>query len=84
MNTNPGPAVDRKKYMIMQIIRYLHCRRRLRIFNPTCKTTNLTVENCGAMVADPTSEAGVRFPAWPQVRKLVVVCRWSTGYSTEP
>ena len=24
----------------------------------------------------PTSEVGVRFPAWPQVRKLVVACRW--------
>ena len=32
----------------------------------------------------PTSEAGVRFPAWPQVGKLVVACRWSAVYSTEP
>ena len=32
----------------------------------------------------PTSEAGVRFPAWPQVGKLVVGCRWSAVYSTEP
>ena len=32
----------------------------------------------------PTSEAGVRFPAWPQVGKLVVACRWSAFYSTEP
>ena len=32
----------------------------------------------------PTSEAGVRFPAWPQVEKLVVACRWSAVYSTEP
>ena len=31
----------------------------------------------------PTSEAGVRFPAWPQVGKLVVACRWSAVYSTE-
>ena len=29
-------------------------------------------------------EAGVRFPAWPQVGKLVVACRWSAVYSTEP
>ena len=32
----------------------------------------------------PTSEAGVRFPARLQVGKLVVVCRWSAVYSTEP
>ena len=31
-----------------------------------------------------SSEARVRFPAWPQVGKLVVACRWSTVYSTEP
>ena len=31
-----------------------------------------------------TSEAGVRFPARPQVGKLVVACRWSAVYSTEP
>ena len=32
----------------------------------------------------PTSEAGVRFPTQPQVGKLVVACRWSAVYSTEP
>ena len=32
----------------------------------------------------PTSEAEARFPAWPQVGKLVVPCRWSAVYSTEP
>ena len=32
----------------------------------------------------PTSEAGVRFPARPQVGKLVVACRWLAVYSTEP
>ena len=32
----------------------------------------------------PTSEAGVRFPGWPQVGKLVVTCRWSAVYSKEP
>ena len=26
-------------------------------------------------LSPPTSEAGVRFPAWPQVGKLVVACR---------
>ena len=31
-----------------------------------------------------TSEVGVRFLAWPQVGKLVVACRWSAVYSTEP
>ena len=32
----------------------------------------------------PTYEAGVWFPAWPQLGKLVVACRWSAVYSTEP
>ena len=35
-------------------------------------------------LSPPTSEAGFRFPAWPQVGKLVVACRWSAVYSTEP
>ena len=35
-------------------------------------------------LSPPTSEAGVRFPARPQVRKLVVVGHWSAVYSTEP
>ena len=34
-------------------------------------------------LSPPTSEAGVRFPAWPQVGKLVVACCWSVVYSTE-
>ena len=32
----------------------------------------------------PTSKAGLRLPAQPQVGKLVVACRWSAVYSTEP
>ena len=32
----------------------------------------------------PTSEAGVRFLEQSQVGKLVVACRWSAVYSTEP
>ena len=35
-------------------------------------------------LSPPTSEAGVRFPARPQVGKLVVACRWSAFYSAEP
>ena len=35
-------------------------------------------------LSPPTSEVGVRFPAQPQVGKLVVACRWSAVYSTEP
>ena len=34
-------------------------------------------------LSSPTSEAGFRFPARPQVGKLVVACRWSAVYSTE-
>ena len=41
---------------------------------------------CGRVVtlSPPTSEAGVWFPARSQVGKLVVACRWSAVYSTEP
>ena len=35
-------------------------------------------------LSPPTSEAGVRFQARPQVGKLVVGCRWSAVFSTEP
>ena len=35
-------------------------------------------------LSPPTSEAGVRFLARPQVGKLVVACRWLAVYSTEP
>ena len=35
-------------------------------------------------LSPPTSEARVRFPARPQVGKLVVACRWSAVYSTDP
>ena len=34
-------------------------------------------------LSPPTSEAGIRFPARPQVGKLVVACRWSAVYSTD-
>ena len=39
---------------------------------------------CYIEQSPPTSEAGVRFPAQPQVGKLVVACRWLAVYSTEP
>ena len=35
-------------------------------------------------LSPPTSEAGVQSPTRPQVGKLVVACRWSAVYSTEP
>ena len=34
-------------------------------------------------LSPPTSEAGVLFPARPQVGKLIVACRWSAVYNTE-
>ena len=37
-----------------------------------------------ATLLPPTSEIGVRFPAQPQVRKLVVACHWSAVYNTDP
>ena len=35
-------------------------------------------------LSPPTSEAGVRSPSRPYVGKLVVACRWSAVYITEP
>ena len=35
-------------------------------------------------LSPPTSEARVRSPSRPYVGKLVVACRWSAVYSTEP
>ena len=35
-------------------------------------------------LSPPTSEAGVRSLSRPKVGKLVVACRWSAVYSTEP
>ena len=35
-------------------------------------------------LSPPTSKAGVRSSARSQVGKLVVACRWSAVYSTEP
>ena len=34
-------------------------------------------------LSPPTSEAGVRFPAWPQVGKLVVACCWSALFTVQ-
>ena len=51
---------------------------------------NLLIGNQGGhggrvvTLSPPTSEAGVWFPARPQVGKLVVACRWLAVYSTEP
>ena len=47
---------------------------------------NLSVRVHGGRVvtlSPPTYEAGVRFPARPQVGKPVVACRWLAVYSTE-
>ena len=35
-------------------------------------------------LSPPTSKAGIRSPAQPQVGKLVVAYRWSAVYNTEP
>ena len=35
-------------------------------------------------LSPPTSEAGVRSSSRPEVGKVVVACRWSAVYSTEP
>ena len=52
----------------------------------TCLQSLYTGGHGGRVVTllPPTSEAGVRFLARPQVGKLVVACRWSAVYSTEP
>ena len=54
---------------------------------PTCSITLICYRDHGGRVVTllpPTSEIGVRFPARPQVGKLVVACRWSAVYSIEP
>ena len=54
------------------------------------KTTDEVIETYGGhagrvvSLSPPISEIAVQFPARPQVGKLVVSCRWSTVYSTEP
>ena len=64
------------------------------------ESTNLFLGGCGfesffcgewgghsdrvVTLSPPTSGAGVRSPSRPQVGKLVVACRWSAVYSTEP
>ena len=62
------------------------------IFTPNRKVLSHFISNIqqrgrgGRVVAllPPTSEAGVRSPSRPYVGKLVVACRWSAVYSTEP
>ena len=52
-----------------------------------CESSDVVRFDHGGRVvtlSPPTSEAGVRFPARPHVGKLVVACRWSAVYSTEP
>ena len=51
---------------------------------PAVNRTNIYNDIITLYYMHPTSEAGVRFPARPQVGKLVVACRWSAVYSTEP
>ena len=48
--------------------------------------TNISRGRGGRVVtlSPPTSEAGVRSPSRPYVGKLVLACRWSAVYSTEP
>ena len=48
------------------------------------KGVSLLLGNDLVTLSPPTSEAGVRFPARPQVGKLAVACRWSAVYGTEP
>ena len=57
----------------------LHALRHLRKY----LTHEAAILACIPLVDSP-SEAGVRSPARPQVGKLVVACRWSAVYSTEP
>ena len=52
--------------------------------NPDLERLNGSHGGRVVTLSPPTSEAGVRFPARPQVGKLVVACRWSAVYSTAP
>ena len=74
---------------------YIHVFNRLEMtvikLFPTLLTSSLNLillplGHRGRVVtlSPPTSEVGVQFPALPQVGKLVIACRWSAVYSTEP
>ena len=71
-----GQSLGKYGHMIKQILIALRC-----------SVTFFDCRGHGGRVVTllpRTSEAGVRFPARPQVGKLVVACRWSAVYSTEP
>ena len=64
-------------------------RTGLRGFHKSINTITEVIEARGhggrvVTLSPPTSVAGVRSPEWSQVGKLVVACRWSAVYSTEP
>ena len=73
---------------------YVHVSGKKQDLNPSTvanksETVFLHVNSWGhggrvVTLSPPTSEAGVRSPSRPYVGKLVVACRWSAVYSTEP
>ena len=56
----------------------------LTLLDVAAAATLFSVFDPSVTLSPPTSEAGVRSPSWPEVGKLVVACRWSAVYSTEP
>ena len=81
-----GPFYNRKTSEMTYIEKYITNKNDI-IIQVRSMTIILSIGGHGGRVvtlSPPTSEAGVRSPSWPQVEKLVVACRWSAVYSTEP
>ena len=73
----------------MELVQVATCTGPKCVQVATCTSCFALILNRGhggrvVTLSPPTSEAGVQFPARPQVGKLVVACHWLTVYSTEP
>ena len=62
----------------------MHSKKQINISMCLYVRTSVVASGRVVTLSPPTSEVGVRFPALPQVGKLLVACRWSAIYSTEP
>ena len=85
-----GMSLDDKVNEILKTVRAQQVKNVLDVRALQTENRELQLQQSNGMVArlasrvTATSEAGVRFPGLPQVVKLVVACRWSAVYNTEP